>query len=280
MRRFAAFSLVTVILLFCTVAEAKQVSVLFLGNSYTYLPGLGDEASPALPKMIQLIAKSIDPDLQLDYSFHTPGGYSFEMHFNDPASTKLLSARYDHVILQGQSIESLELTPWWEQQGNPGVKSFAVYLPKVLELALKANASVTLYVNWAWNPKNTLLKEDQPGLRFPTGTPRAGQKWCGRDRFEYQRMIDESFLHHSAGYPVEYAWIGDAWLALQTQGVASLDEFYIPDDWSHASSLGAFVTALVFARDTFHLDILKNRYAPKGMDPQRALDIAIALSQK
>jgi hypothetical protein len=261
------------------LAQAKDLSFLFLGNSYTYFEGQGQPDAPVLPKTIKGIAESIDPTIHLNYAFNTPGGWSFEKHFNDPVSVKLMQAHYDEVILQGQSIESLELTPWWEANGNPGVKSFGVYLPKVLDLVFKESSSVTLYVNWGYNPKNTLLQENQPGLYFPAGTPKAGERWCGKDKFDYQKMIDESYALHSQGYPVKFAWVGDAWLSLQTAGWVTQDELYLEGDWSHPSVLGGFVTALVFVRDVLHQDILKNQYFPEGIDPARAQGLERFLSR-
>ena len=204
-------------------AKAKDLSILFIGNSYTYLEGLSTETDPLLPKIFKQIAESIDPTLHITYSFHTPGGYSFEKHFNDPVSSKLMSGHYDEVILQGQSIESLALTPGWENGGNLGVKSFSAYLPKVLDLVFQNNSNVTLYVNWGWNPKKSLLQEMHPGLYFPADSARAGQKWCGKDKFEYQAIIDQSYDLHSQNYPVTLANFGDEWLKLQIAGIFNDD---------------------------------------------------------
>jgi hypothetical protein len=272
--------LILLLLGFVTNAQAKDLSVLFIGNSYTYLEGQGQPSDPALPKIIQQIAESVDPSLRIAYAFNTPGGWSFEKHFNDPLSAKLMAAHYDEVILQGQSIESLELTPWWQENGNPGVKSFEVFLPKTLDLVFKSNSNVTLYVNWGWNPRNPLLQDSQPGLYFPVGTPRAGTKWCGRDKFEYQKMIDDSYALHSQGYPVVLSHVGDAWLSLQTAGLVTEDELYLNGDWSHPSVLGGFVTGLTLARDALHLDILKNKYVPAGVESSRAVSIQEFLSPR
>ena len=256
--------------LWSAAAQAKDISVLFIGNSYTYLPGLGNSSAPGLPKMITQIVESIDPSTHLTYAFSTPGGYSFKEHLNDPRSVKVMSAHYDEVILQGQSIESLELTPWWENNGNPGVKSFKVFLPKLLDLVFERNLNVTLYVNWGWNQKHPFLKEGHVGLRFPPESHKAGQKWCGRDKFEYQNMIDDSYASISNSYPVKLAKVGDAWLFLQMQGLVTEDELYLSGDWSHPSVLGSFVAALVLVKTVFHLDVVKNRFLPVGIDPERA----------
>lgn len=262
------------------LAWCRDVSILFIGNSYTYLPDLGDPKDPALPQMIQQIAQSIDPHLNITYEFNTPGGYNFERHFNDMRSSMLMSRSYDHVILQGQSIESLELTPWWEQNGNLGVKSFAVFLPKVLELTLRSNSHVTLYVNWGWHPHHPALSVDHPGLVFPPGSKKEGQKWCGENKDQFQDLIDESYLKHSKNYPVVLSKIGRAKLGLERASIISEDEFYLKDDWSHPSVLGAFVTALMLTQDSLGLNISKNKFVPAGVDPEKAIRVQNFLANR
>ncbi|MBO9668530.1 MAG: hypothetical protein J7501_17160 [Bdellovibrio sp.] len=88
------------ILLTVSFANAKDISVLFIGNSYVYLPGQGTPEDPALPKLIGKLVESIDSNLHLKYAFNTPGGYTYEKHLNDPKSQSLLQASYDNVILQ------------------------------------------------------------------------------------------------------------------------------------------------------------------------------------
>ena len=263
--------------LFAVSAEAKELSVLFIGNSYTYTPGTPQD--PGLPKYFRAIAKSIDPDLSLNYYFNTPGGWSFEKHFKDSTSTRLLKRHYDHVILQGHSLESLELPSWFARNQYPDVNRFLVYLPKILDLAFQNNSSVFLFVTWIRNAKDAFLQEGHPGLRFERGRSQAGQKWCGKDAFEYQEMIDQSYRKHSQNYPVNLAMVGDAWLSLQNQKVVTEDELYVAGDWSHPSELGAFVSALVLVKNVLHLDIAQNKFVPASIDFEKARKIMLALEQ-
>jgi hypothetical protein len=258
--------------------EAKTVSILFIGNSYTYSPTIGEFDDPAVPKFVQAIAESAQPGLTVRYSFYTMGGYSFEKHFRDPNSVAQFSRRYDKIVLQGQSIESLEMTPWMIGQGYKGLASFVEYLPKMLRLACAVSPEVTLYVNWGWNFKHPLLRDEHPGIHFPADHPRAGSKWSGRDKFEFQDRIEQSYAQQLSLWPkeqglVRLSLVGRSWLLLQQSDLVAEDELYIADDWSHSSALGAFVAALVLARDVLAVDIAQSTFFPSGIDPKRALEI-------
>lgn len=257
-------------------AQARELTALFIGNSYTYYPG--ETNDPGLPRFVQRIAESIEPGLRLRYVFNTQGGYNLAMHYNDPVSRRLLQGSYDAVVLQGRSIESLPMTPWMERHGYPGASSFAVHLPLLLELAFRGNRNVGLYVNWGWHPNHAYLQEEHPGLRFPPGTAREGQRWCGTDAWDYQRLINEGYAEHAQGFDVTFARVGDAWLALQAEGLVTSEELYRPADWSHPSVLGSYVAALVIVRDVLRMDISRNRYVPAGLDDFRCGSIGAFLA--
>lgn len=267
------------ILFWTAFANAKVVTVLFIGNSYVYLPGQGTSDDPALPKMFSRIVRSIDTSLEVKYSFNTVGSYTFERHFNDSHSQALLQAPFDHVILQGNSIESLELPPDWDQFGI-GVHGFSRFLPKIVNLTMAKNSDITLFVNWGWNFKHSKMQPGAPGLLFPQGTAKAGQPWCGKDKFALQRMIDESYKKTASALPVSLSMVGDAWLSLQAAGLVNEDELYVQDDWSHPSILGAYVEALVLTKDVLKMDISKATYQPPEVDALTAKKIRDFLSTK
>jgi hypothetical protein len=249
-------------------ARAGEVTVLFVGNSYTYFPQ--DEADPGVPKFFKAIAESIDPSTHVKPSWALHGGYSFEQHLATPAHVQLMSQHYDHVVLQGQSMESQELTPWFDQNEMPGVKSFRVNLPKVLDLVYQRNSDVTLFVNWIWNAKHTDFQPEHPGLRFPPGHPRAGEKWFPPTARQFQQNINASYRKVSAPYPAHLALVGSAWLELEERGIVSTDELYVEGDWSHPSPLGSFIASLILVREVLHFPLTKNTFVPAGVDPKKA----------
>ncbi|MBO9665221.1 MAG: hypothetical protein J7501_00210, partial [Bdellovibrio sp.] len=150
----------------------------------------------------------------------------------------------------------------------------------VLDVALAKNSNVTVFVNWGWNFKNANLKPGAEGLLFPPESPKAGQRWCGKDKFELQQMIDSSYQKHAAGKKVTLAMVGKAWLSLQKAGLVGEDDLYLQDDWSHPSLLGSYVEALVLTRDSLKLDIAKVTYIPAGIDPKLANTIRTFLAKK
>ncbi|WP_413578305.1 hypothetical protein ACLVWU_07160 [Bdellovibrio sp. HCB290] len=277
MKRTATFLVFILVIAQMSPAWSREISVLFLGNSYTHLPGYGTMEDPALPRMIREIAKSIDPELTINYDFNVPGGYSFERHYYNEQSKTLMLKPYDHVILQGHSIESLELTPWWEATGNLGVKSFSKYLPKILDIVFQNNSDVTMYVNWAWGLQHSMLADDHPGVRFPEDSEKADQTWFGGDKHEFQNQIDQSYKFHTQNHPVKLSLVGRAWLELQEKGIVAPEELY-REDWSHATLIGGYISALVLIKDALGLDISKNTFVPSGMSPEKARQIQEALA--
>ncbi len=79
-----------------TLFAQDTVSVLFIGNSYTYANNL--------PAVTNSIARTFDDSIT--YSTQTPGGYTFEAHATNNATyTQINSKKWDFVVLQAQSQE-------------------------------------------------------------------------------------------------------------------------------------------------------------------------------
>lgn len=68
--------------------------ILFIGNSITYFNGGVDEHTMNL-------ANNINPDLGIECNSITGGGWTLEMHYNNPATIdEITNGNYDMVILQ------------------------------------------------------------------------------------------------------------------------------------------------------------------------------------
>src|ERR1043166_6791316 len=98
-------SLLTALALLLTAAPTpagggpKEVRVLFIGNSYTYVNDL--------PKMIAALARA-GKQPPLVYERETPGGCTLEKHWKDgKAARKIAAGKWDYVVLQEHSLRPL-----------------------------------------------------------------------------------------------------------------------------------------------------------------------------
>lgn len=128
-----------------------SISVLFIGNSYTYVNDL--------PGMLGALAGSLGKEITVDSK--TNGGYTFQNHTTDPLTyTKIHSKPWDVVVIQGQSQEP----SFSDAQVN------AQTLPYALQLSdsIRANnfcSNVMFYMTWGrqngdpqWSEINTFEK--------------------------------------------------------------------------------------------------------------------------
>ena len=73
-----------------------SASVLFIGNSYTYVNDL--------PTVFSNLTTSLGDEVTVDSK--TNGGFTFLNHVNDPVTfSKIHSKPWDFVVIQGQSQE-------------------------------------------------------------------------------------------------------------------------------------------------------------------------------
>ena len=88
-------ALCTLLFSFNTQAQ-DSVSVLFIGNSYTYVNDL--------PSVFSQLTLSLGDEATVDSK--TNGGFTFQNHLVDPLTmTKIHAKPWDYVVLQGQSQE-------------------------------------------------------------------------------------------------------------------------------------------------------------------------------
>ena len=91
-----AFLFVLILFFSAAFSFSQSKSVLFIGNSYTYVNDL--------PRMVSDMATSAGDTLF--YDSHTEGGATFYSHaINTITKDKIKSGHWDIVVLQGQSLE-------------------------------------------------------------------------------------------------------------------------------------------------------------------------------
>ncbi len=120
--------------------QARETSILFIGNSFTYVNDL--------PAMLTKLAQAGGQN-PLVYASETPGGCSFEKHWRDGKALKAIQSRkWDFVVLQEVS------------QGPVRNKAAMFeYARKLNEAITTQGAKTLLYLTWSW-PK----PDDQPAI--------------------------------------------------------------------------------------------------------------------
>ena len=222
------FTLILLPGLFLAQNNPKKVNALFLGNSYTYVN--------SLPLLIANLALANADTLV--YDDNTPGGYTFNNHFNDVVSkAKIASVPWKYVVLQAQSQE-------------PSFSPSQVYsqtLPYALKLdsLIKVNNACTNTVFYeTWGRKNG---DASNCASYPPVCTYIGMQ--DRLKRSYKKFADTSNAIMSP--------VGEAFRRSIT-----LDpnlELYQLDE-SHPSLEGSYLAACVFYEVLFQKSVLTNTY--------------------
>lgn len=111
--------------------ETNETSILFIGNSFTYVNDL--------PAMITKLAKA-GGQKPLVCAKETPGGCSFAKHWQGGKALKAIQSRkWDYVVLQEVSM------------GPVGAKDqMFEYAGKLNEAITQQGAKTLLYMTWSW----------------------------------------------------------------------------------------------------------------------------------
>lgn len=208
----------------------QNLSVLFIGNSYTY--------ANDLPGTFSQIATAMGDQASVDSKAN--GGYTFQMHTQDPITYQKINAQaWDYVVIQGQSQEPC--FPF--SQVNTQTLPYAMQLADSV-YANQSCAQVNYFMTWGrevgdpqWDSINTFYKMN------------------ARLREAYLRIADSS----DAGVSP----VGAAWRYIrETQPSIQL---YVGDG-SHPSVAGTYLTASVFYVSLFHKAIAPNLAYTAGLD--------------
>lgn len=206
----------------------KTITCLFLGNSYTYVNDL--------PLLIDSLAKANGDDLVYDQN--TPGGHTFNNHFNNPVSlSKINQQAWQYVVLQAQSQEP-SFSP---AQVNAQTLPFAIKLDSAINQ--NSNCSQTVFYE-TWGRK--FGDASNCGVYPPVCTYTGMQN---RLRASYKLFADTT---KSILSPV-----GEAFRASITYSPA-LDLY--SGDQSHPSIEGSYLAACVFYEVLFKKSVINNSF--------------------
>ena len=203
-----------ILFLLCAVlgAKAETLQVLFVGNSYTFVNNV--------PEQLKIMAQSKGHDLV--YEMHTPGGRSFEKHWEEgKAVEKMRAGKFDIVVLQNQSFEPVS---------NPA--KMMKYGKLLAAEADKIGARKIYYLTMAYEEPLGWMKKDSDEARrslklFP----------------EMNDRLAKSYTQLARKTKGGVAPVGVAWKMVY-ESIPDI-KLHAPDH-SHANQTGAYLTALVF----------------------------------
>ncbi|UOF02171.1 SGNH/GDSL hydrolase family protein [Bdellovibrio reynosensis] len=245
-----SFALVLTLLL-SAVAVANPIKILFIGNSFTFVPG--GTTNPALPNHFKDIALALNTEVEID--FVVKPGQTLKKHYDEgEVAMKLSSKKYDYVVLQSQSLEALELPRCFHEKGGPvGRPEFLEYSKKLLDLIALNGAKPVIFAHWTYKQDHPFFKDDFVCLKFESNEFNAGKNWYGINLLEYQLMLNEGYSLAAIHSPNAIkSLVGTKWQALMTKIPDST--LYHPDSY-HPSAQGSFFSAMVLAKDILNLNV-------------------------
>lgn len=199
--------------------NAQSRSVLFIGNSYTYVNDL--------PNTLRQLALSLGDTITVASS--TPGGYTFEGHTVLQATIDAINSQaWDHVVLQEQS----------QRPSFPLAQVQAQVFPYATELVqmVRANEACTqpvFYMTWG--------RQDGDAGNCPNWPPVCTYE--GMNDLLEERYVQMGEDNDSYVAPVGVAWKQ----ARETHPLINLYQ----SDGSHPSLEGTYLAACVFYSTLF-----------------------------
>ena len=208
MRKLIA--IVILVGIFLPAQGRDTLSVLFIGNSFTFMN--------EMPSMLKEIATSKNKVIHIDRV--TQGGKSLEWHANQPITfEKINSRKWDFVVMQELS----------NAPAQPITKVDKISLPFAKQLvdSIHANHECTeliLYMTWGYKNGNSQWKE--------IGTYEAMQEKISQTYFRFADILN-----------ARIAPVGEVWKTVR-KNYPGLD-LYDPDNF-HPNPLGSYLAAATF----------------------------------
>ena len=228
-------------------ARSQSTSVLFIGNSYTYVNDL--------PQTLAGIALSKGDTLVYDSS--VPGGYTFQQHSAyAPTLSKINQQAWDYVVLQEQS----QLPSFSPAQVATSVLPYARKLDSLILLNDSCTETV-FYMTWGRE------NGDASNCGFyPPVCTYEGMQQCLRESY-----LQMAALNHASVSPV-----GVAWKRVRTEYPAM--PLYQADE-SHPGIYGTYLAACVFYSTLYHKPSVGAGYVMPGILPSDALVLQTIASE-
>ncbi|MEO8936811.1 MAG: PEP-CTERM sorting domain-containing protein [Burkholderiaceae bacterium] len=260
-------------------ATAAPITVLFVGNSFTYgdaaggpnlvmpynranvtdLNGLNIGGVPGLFK-----AFTTERGLSYNVSLETQPGVGIDWHYNNRLT--LINQSWDHVVLQSYS------TLDGARPGNPA--SLIQYSGMLANLLYAKNPNVDIHLDATWSRADQTYK--------PTGN------WYGQSIYAMGNVVKAGYNAAAAANPHidDVIQTGQAWARTWETGLADSNPYdgitpgqidmWAPEGY-HASVYGYYMEALMFFGDITGMDPLSIGYDQVAMDLGISSSVALAL---
>ena len=196
------------------VSRAEKASVLFVGNSYTYVNDM--------PGMFSAIAESLGDRAEVDMA--APGGYTFESHARDKATREKIAAReWSFVVLQEQS----QRPDWPSRQLESMVIPYALQLNELIHAA-NATAKTVFFETWGYKAGDGSNCRNIPETCTYEGM---------------QRRLNATYADLAQRTSGRLAPVGEAWSRVR---LAHPEIELYSGDGIHPSAQGSYLAACVF----------------------------------
>lgn len=190
-----------------TAAAAGPITVLFIGNSYTF----GNQ----LPDLVQEWSQEIGLDLTTEMI--AKGGALLEQHAADPQTLATIAEMAPtYVVLQGQSYVPL-VAPF----------TFYTGVAPLAAAAHAAGSTPVLFETWARQEGHSMYSNEL----------------AGHDPTSMQAALRDAYKKAAADNDGIFAPVGDAW---ELSLAANPDLVLHSGDGSHAAMTGSYLAAAVF----------------------------------
>lgn len=215
-------SLLTLLLLTSGVWSQQETSVLFIGNSFTFMNNM--------PFIFKDIAESKGKKLYVDTVVE--GGKDFNFHAHNPETYAAIKSRkWDYIIIQGHSNELAQPESVIDKSSLP----FARQIVDSIH-ANSACTQVVLYMTWG----------------YKNGNP----KWSAIASYEpMQERITAQYLRFADLLDARVSPTGVVWKALRAN-YPGINLYYT--DNIHPSLNGSYVSACTFFATIFNESPLHN----------------------
>jgi hypothetical protein len=229
--------------------DRPEQSALFIGNSRTFYHNM--------PAMVRTIADSAGYTKKLHIEMAANPGVSLGFHLKNEHTQKLLSQKWDHVVLQVLSSDqySAEQSPQAWQDATSLIRQ------------VQDHGSIpAMFVTWRYTDrcvKNAGMPTAEAKAFAPSG---------------YANMhtnIQEQHAHLAASTGVDLVNVGLVWEALQSQPL----RFSLYDDCNHPSIYGSYIAALMFYSYFSGNDVKNVTFKPDEISSEDAEMLKQAVSR-